>query len=356
MMVMLRKNATDLFSVRKSFAIDYNDLTFGPDGEWAIERIPVGCDGGSAVITLEGNLLWSVSGLPDWLSADPSRGSSGEVEITITAAQYRGGVNREATFYIGTLPVTVTQTAYSLSATPTSIDFTSAGGTLTVTIDGNAAWALASELPQWLSVDPSTGPIGETILSVTAEAADSSVARSATILINGTEIAITQPGYVFPWFEIRDSYPSGTLHARFRALVSGLVLISNTDAHYTGFENSVGPFWHLHTDPATTYTYDGVPCTRILQLAKAGYTVAEWAALTDGLLEIEEGEGEGIDMMGHIPDSATFNLSCPDATNGYAVWTTGNNEAYPFTGTEPDYTIVVDPAKISTSIIPKYDE
>ncbi len=98
------------------------------------------------------------------------------------------------------LPSTCGGTGCTLTANPTSINFTSTGGSNTVAVTSSDAWT-ASDNASWVTLSPSSGS-GNGSITVNAAANTSSATRSATITItcgsNTATVNITQNGAVIP--------------------------------------------------------------------------------------------------------------------------------------------------------------
>lgn len=104
-------------------------------------------------------------------------------------------------------------TTKTLSADTSIIEFLSAGNSSGVTVTSTAdAWKISSSDTSWIQLSLTSGTAGSTLVSITAVANTTSVARSATITISSSQatsiqIAISQPAAVaVP--PVADLYPS----------------------------------------------------------------------------------------------------------------------------------------------------
>ena len=114
-------------------------------------------------IVVEGeNTPWTISGLPDWLSASPVSGN-GAATITLTAKENASvdeskmallTFSSTASDYQFTKSISVSQPVAQVYITPseTSISFKAAGETKTLTINSNVEWSAKSS-ESWLTVE-----------------------------------------------------------------------------------------------------------------------------------------------------------------------------------------------------------
>ena len=150
--------------------------------------------GGTQTITVSSTVDWTASTNEDWISVNPSSGGFGETTVTINVAENQMARAREGSvsFAGGGLGVTlaVNQGAAgaSLSLSAREAEFSSAGGSLVLTVNSNADWTAAANA-QWAGLSVSQGTAGETRVTISVPANDSTEARSATITFSAGNVS-----------------------------------------------------------------------------------------------------------------------------------------------------------------------
>ena len=146
----------------------------------------------SAVLTVTSNQSWKVSTDDSWLSLSSTGDMYGPI-VSVQATENTTSTSREGavTFTAGdsTYVVPVTQAARTLSVDTESLTFTSAGGSQTVTVEGDTPFDVTSEA-DWLTLD-----IRGTSVVVKAAANASITEREAQIIVSAsglTEGTISQ--------------------------------------------------------------------------------------------------------------------------------------------------------------------
>jgi len=134
--------------------------------------------------------VWTVAGLPDWISGPASGKGAAIAPLTVTA---NSGAARSATVAVAGTPVTITQDAACTYSVRTLSDgFSLAGGsaTITVTAGTGCPWS-ASSAVDWVTFTGSASGAGDG--SVTIQAApDAGAARSGVITVAGHPVAISE--------------------------------------------------------------------------------------------------------------------------------------------------------------------
>jgi hypothetical protein len=155
--------------------------------------------GGSMTLTLLSSGLacaWSVSNLPDWISAFPVSGA-GPATVVLTIATNAGSA-RAATFQLTGTSIQVTQPAASPACTyvvsPLTIGSTAAGGSdsFTVNTAAGCGWQVAGA-PSWLSFSGPTSGSGPGTVPFTIPANTGS-RRNATFTVAGQTVLVSQNG------------------------------------------------------------------------------------------------------------------------------------------------------------------
>ena len=154
-------------------------------------------DAGGAVpiaITTWPACSWSVSSLPDWISAASGKGP-GTATLTVAA---NPGAARQATITVAGTPVAVTQDStcnYALN--PAAAAFPLAGGSVTVNITATngCSWSASSNL-DWATFTGTTSGAGNG--SVTLQAApDTGALRSGIVTIAGLAFPVSEGSLQF---------------------------------------------------------------------------------------------------------------------------------------------------------------
>ena len=155
---------------------------------------------------------WAASTNADWLSITPSTGSGDgtNTEVTVTAARNTTENQRSAEITITqgseTKVIPVTQLECQFSVTPANLEFTSAAGSRTVTIQASGSpegWRIFTMLiPSWLSISQSSGEGSGSCTNITISVAQNTnnEERSAVLSIQQgniiESITITQEAFI----------------------------------------------------------------------------------------------------------------------------------------------------------------
>lgn len=106
----------------------------------------------------------------------------------------------------------VTPKAKTLTVNPNSIEFLSAGNSVSVTVTSTAdTWTISSSDTSWIQLSKSSGNLGSSLVSITSLANTGTTVRSATITVSSSQapsvqIMVTQPAAIVP--PVTDLYPS----------------------------------------------------------------------------------------------------------------------------------------------------
>ena len=138
----------------------------------------------TAYVTASADLSWTLADVPSWLSVSPKSGT-GNATLTLTASAENPSTEpRSATITVTSSSLnaqfTVTQPGVQLSVGSTSVNFTAAGGTQSLTITSNTSWRI-TEKPEWISCE--TNGKGSTSLMLTASPNTLTNDRSAQLII-----------------------------------------------------------------------------------------------------------------------------------------------------------------------------
>jgi len=159
--------------------------------------------GGMTVgIQTTGACPWTVSGLPVWITVSGAASGAGSATVTLVISP-NSGAAQSATISIAGVSVTVTQPAAATvpctySVSPTTFQAPALGGSLTVSIQTGAScpWAV-SGLPGWITASGASSGSGSGSVTFMV-APNSGTALSATILIAGVSVVVSQPAAPLP--------------------------------------------------------------------------------------------------------------------------------------------------------------
>ncbi len=142
---------------------------------------------GSAIITVNSNRDWTAESNADWLTVDPSSGEAGQTQVTMTALENTTDQPRSAaiTFKAEDLVKTYTltqeaQPSASIELSSGTQLFAAQGGEYTMIVNSNRPWTSSND-SQWVSVSPSSGDAGSTMITVKALSNEEYENRNATI-------------------------------------------------------------------------------------------------------------------------------------------------------------------------------
>ncbi len=170
-------------------------------------------EGNQPVVKISTNKKWNITGLPEWITANPASGSAGK-DITIAlTVQSNDQAERKGSFTInaGTLSesVIITELAefQQLTVSPTTIDVNYDGKTLekrispTVKISTNKNWTITN-LPDWITATPASGNAGTDITISLTVNSNEEAKRTAYFRINAGYlseiITVNQSGVEYP--------------------------------------------------------------------------------------------------------------------------------------------------------------
>ena len=135
---------------------------------------------------------WSVSGLPDWITAGGASSTTGPANTTLIVAA-GSGTPRSANISVAGISVTVNQAAnctYAIS--PGGQGFTASGGsgTVTITAPAGCAWSATNTLP-FVAYSGASSGSGSGVLSFLV-AANAGADRSGTFMVAGLSFDVEQ--------------------------------------------------------------------------------------------------------------------------------------------------------------------
>lgn len=169
--------------------------------------------GESKTIAITSNVSWSIT-TPSWITASVS-GGIGDASVSLVA-DFNSGSARSGSVVISgigvdSVTVSVSQSAAPalyLSVSPSSLSYSSSGGTKTLVVEANTSWSLIA--PDWVNVSQSSGTgTGSQEITVTALSNEGTNAesRTGTIVFSGTgvdsvSVSLSQAAAVIPTLSI----------------------------------------------------------------------------------------------------------------------------------------------------------
>lgn len=147
--------------------------------------------GGSATVAFSAPGDWEATSNAEWLTLSPSKGTAGDMTMTITAA-----ANKETAPRTTTVKVSIPETGLSesvvvsqeagepdpvLEVSPDKGTVPATGGSLQISITANNAWTVTCS-ETWVSIAPASGKDNATV-TLLAAANTQTKARTATILV-----------------------------------------------------------------------------------------------------------------------------------------------------------------------------
>ncbi|MEP7338233.1 MAG: kelch repeat-containing protein [Acidobacteriota bacterium] len=135
----------------------------------------------------------AISSAPDWLTLAVSSGT-GSASVGYAVVPYAGTTPRSATLTIAGQTFTVNQAGCAFTISPTSRNFTAAGGadTINVTATGSACtWTASSNRP-WITVTSGASGTGNGTVNFSVAANPDAVERTGAIAIADQTFTVTQ--------------------------------------------------------------------------------------------------------------------------------------------------------------------
>ena len=157
--------------------------------------ISLNAGGGNDSFTIKSNTSWTVSSDQAWCTVSPTSGSN-DGTVSIKAEENKNTTARSAIITVRygdkSTTISVSQAAADvlLTVSPTSLSFTEAGGSESISITSNTDWTVSSS-NSWCSVSTTSGNNNGTV-TVTVGANTSDSSRSATITVKSSNGSVTQ--------------------------------------------------------------------------------------------------------------------------------------------------------------------
>ena len=124
--------------------------------------------GSSETITISSNTDWVITA-PEWVTVSQASGN-GDAIVEISTVENHSASVLSGVLQVSsrreTVDVQVSQSAYELLVSPSSLSFDISGGTKEIVVESSTEWTLTA--PEWVTVSQTSGN-GQTTVSVSAE-------------------------------------------------------------------------------------------------------------------------------------------------------------------------------------------
>ena len=149
---------------------------------------------GSVAVTNQTGCAWTAASNDTWITITSGASGSGNGTVNYSVALNPTGSQRTGTITIANLTFTVTQDPCTFSISPTSQNFTTSGGSgsVTVTAAAGCTWNAFSNAA-WVTITSGSSGTGNGTVNYTV-AANSGAARNGTMTIAGLTFNVTQDG------------------------------------------------------------------------------------------------------------------------------------------------------------------
>lgn len=159
--------------------------------------------GAAVEVKVGSNIDWTVTPAAEWITVQPASGGFGETAVTVTVAENLIAEARSSSVTVAgsdlsqVLSISQEAAASWITVNKESGEFTSAGGTLEITLETNAVWSAATEAA-WIAVSVAEGTYGTQNLTLTIGVNDSPDARNGSVVFTALDktvtVAIAQKG------------------------------------------------------------------------------------------------------------------------------------------------------------------
>ncbi|MFC2104885.1 BACON domain-containing protein, partial [Bacteroidota bacterium] len=156
-------------------------------------------NGGNKTISVSSNVSYTISKSKSWISISKTSGT-GNSSFTISCVKNPTAGSQSGTVTVTggglTRTITVTQTGPSLTVSPTSLSYLTAGGTKTVTITSNTDWTITDNR-SWVSTSKTSGS-NNSSFTVTLTNNSTGATRTGTVTLTGggltRTVSVSQSG------------------------------------------------------------------------------------------------------------------------------------------------------------------
>lgn len=229
-------------AMRGYISIEEDALTFIADGE-------------TKSLSVEANIEWTASCDAEWITFSPEIGKSGKTTLKITASANPDIRNRMAIItlcssyknetIVEEINITQKNNSSFITLSSNKIDASVEGSTHAVEIVSNIPWNISCDA-QWVSLSQTSGEVGTTTMSITANANTLSEERTATVVVMNSEfeiyekITITQSSANIVIDNSTLSYTGSGEESKYISIESNINWVTTCDADWITIRPSTG--------------------------------------------------------------------------------------------------------------------
>lgn len=151
--------------------------------------------GGGAAILTSGTGSWTASADQSWINITPTTSGSAGTSVFYMVDANPSADPRNGVITIGNASHEVRQTGYDATISPTSLNASADGESISVSVVPEAivSWTATSQ-SSWITVDSGASGFGNGSVGISVAPYDGVVSRSGSVIIAGQTFAVTQGG------------------------------------------------------------------------------------------------------------------------------------------------------------------
>ena len=154
------------------------------------EELMLGPADTTVTVTVMADCEWAIEGLTYWCRTNPTEAFEGETVMEISVGANREGEVRTTTLTFDAdaqikESITITQRSFvDVTAMQTYFEADNTGGTFSTEIVSDVEWSIAG-VPDWITLQPSKGDKGESVLTIEVAPNNAIEGRSAELYFEG---------------------------------------------------------------------------------------------------------------------------------------------------------------------------
>ncbi len=151
--------------------------------------------GGGAAILTSGTGSWTASTAQSWINITPTTSGSAGTNVFYMVDANPSADPRNGVITIGNASHEVRQTGYDATISPTSLNASADGESISVSVVPEAivSWTATSQ-SSWITVDSGASGFGNGSVGISVAPYDGVVSRSGSVIIAGQTFTVTQGG------------------------------------------------------------------------------------------------------------------------------------------------------------------
>lgn len=151
--------------------------------------------GGGAAILTSGTGSWTASTAQSWINITPTTSGSAGTNVFYMVDANPSADPRNGVITIGNASHEVRQTGYNATISPTSLNASADGESISVSVVPEAivSWTATSQ-SSWITVDSGASGFGNGSVGISVAPYDGVVSRSGSVIIAGQTFTVTQGG------------------------------------------------------------------------------------------------------------------------------------------------------------------